>query len=124
MYKRHETGKKGEELACKFLIKNNYQIIIRNFRSKMGEIDIVAKDNDEIVFIEVKTRRQKEYGLPAEAVNKRKRTHILLVAEYFLMINNMENIFCRFDVIEIFICNKNTKINHIKNCIVKRQNKE
>lgn len=122
MYKRHETGRKGEEIACEFLIKNNYKILIKNFRCKIGEIDIIAKENDEIIFVEVKTRKQKKYGLPAEAVNKRKRNHMFFVAEYFLMINNMENIFCRFDVIEVYITNKKIKINHIKNCIEKRPN--
>lgn len=122
MYKRHETGRIGEEIACEFLIKNNYKILIKNFRCKIGEIDIIAKENDEIIFIEVKTRKQKEYGLPAEAVDKRKRNHMFFVAEYFLMINNMENIFCRFDVIEIYITKQDIKINHIKNCVEKRPN--
>lgn len=120
MYKRHETGRDGEELAYKFLIKNNYEIIMKNFRCKIGEIDIIAKDEDELVFVEVKTRKQKEYGLPAEAVNKRKRTHMFFVAEYFLMVNNIENIFCRFDVIEVYMLENKNRINHIKNCIEKR----
>lgn len=120
MYKRHETGKDGEELAYEFLAKNNYKIITRNFRCKIGEIDIIAEDGDELVFIEVKTRKQRDYGLPAEAVDKRKKKHIFYVAEYFLMINHIENIFCRFDVIEVYIFNNKTKINHIKNCILER----
>lgn len=120
MYKRHETGKDGEVFACDFLIKNGYEIILRNFRCKVGEIDIIAKDKDEIVFVEVKTRKQSEFGLPAEAVDKRKRTHMFFVAEYFLMINHIENIFCRFDVIEVYIKKDKFKINHIKNCISER----
>ena len=120
MYKRHETGKYGEYIACEFLIKNNYEIFLRNFRCKIGEIDIIAKDKDELVFVEVKTRKQKKYGTPAEAVDNRKRQHIFFVAEYFLMVNRIENVYCRIDTIEIYILDEKIKINHIKNSLLER----
>lgn len=124
MYKRHETGRNGEKLACDFLIKKGYEIIKQNFRCKVGEIDIIAKDENELVFVEVKTRKQKEYGLPAEAVDNRKKRHMFFVAEYFLMINNIENTFCRFDIIEVYVFKNEIKFNHIKNCVMERPKKE
>ena len=83
----------------------------------MGEIDIIAEDENELVFIEVKTRTMLNYGLPSDAVNKIKRTHIYNVAKYYLMQNKCENRYCRFDVVEVFITKNKVKINHIKNCI-------
>lgn len=116
MYKRHEVGKTGEELAAKYLEQSNYKIIKQNFRSKQGEIDIIATDNNEgeIVFIEVKTRTSLKFGRPAEAVNKTKRQHILKTAKYFLYSNNIKDKNIRFDTIEVFLNNNKYKINHIK----------
>ena len=77
MYIRHEIGKLGEELAVGYLQKQNYKIIERNFECRQGEIDIIALDKNELVFIEVKTRTSIKYGKPAEAVNqiKKKQHH-------------------------------------------------
>ena len=76
MYQRHELGQIGEELAALYLERNGYKIIERNFRYKKYEIDIIAKYNKELVFIEVKTRSNKIYGRPIEAVNNIKQKHI------------------------------------------------
>ena len=73
MYERHVLGKTGEEIATQYLIENGYKLVIRNFRCRQGEIDIIAKDKDEIVFIEVKTRKNANYGSPVDAVDKRKQ---------------------------------------------------
>lgn len=110
-------GRNGEEIACDFLIQNGYQIIEKNFRSKLGEIDIIAKDKNELVFVEVKTRGQRMFGMPAEAVTKQKKNHIYHVAEYYLWKNNIENVFCRIDVIEIYVTN-GISINYIKNAVL------
>ncbi len=118
MYEKHYLGKTGEMIATKYLIKNGYKIVTRNFRCKQGEIDIIAQDKNEIVFIEVKTRHNNNYGNPAQAVDKRKRTHILNATKYFIYINRLENRFIRFDVIEIYQKDK-FYINHIKNIIIK-----
>lgn len=118
MYKRHEVGKIGEKLAAKYLEKSNYKIINQNFRCKQGEIDIIAIDNhgeeQEIVFIEVKTRTNLEFGTPAEAVDETKRQHIIKTAKYFLYSNNIKDKNVRFDAIEVFLNNNKYKINHIK----------
>lgn len=110
-----EIGNYGENIAVKFLEKNNYLIISKNFLCNQGEIDIIAKKEEEIIFIEVKTRTNKKYGNPREAVTFYKKNHIWKSAKYFLYINNLMNRYIRFDVIEIFINKNKTYINHIKN---------
>lgn len=114
---KQEIGQDGENIAENYLKKENYQIIERNFRCKQGEIDIIAKDKNEIVFIEVKTRTNINYGNPAEAVNTPKQKHIKRATEYYVHINNLYKYYIRFDVIEIYYKNKIPQINHIKQAI-------
>lgn len=114
MYKK-ELGDYGEYLAIQFLKTNGYEIISRNFFSRFGEIDIIAKDGDEYVFIEVKTRTNKQYGVPADAVDTYKRKHIVSASRYFIYKYNIANKYIRFDVIEVKINRKKIDINHIKN---------
>lgn len=114
MYSNKEIGNKGEKIATEFLINNGYKILEKNFSCSQGEIDIIAKDKKEIVFVEVKTRTNTKFGLPAEAVNKVKQKHIYNSAKYYVHINNLYNEFIRFDIIEIYFMKNNYKINHIK----------
>lgn len=97
---------------------SNYQILGRNFLSKRGEIDIVAKNNDEYVFIEVKTRMSKNYGNPVDAVDKNKQKHIIDATKYYVYKNSLENQNIRFDIIEVYINKNNKLINHIKNAFI------
>ena len=124
MQTNKQIGLLGENLATDFLISQGYHILKRNFNCKIGEIDIIAIDNvdkNELVFVEVKTRTQNLYGSPSEAVDFRKTKHLYKVAEYFLMINKLENTFVRFDVIEIKEnLRHKIRINHIKNIILDR----
>ena len=115
-----ELGDKGEEIAAKYVEMMGFEIIERNFRCKLGEIDLIIKDKDELVFVEVKTRGQKMYGTPGEAVNKQKKNHIYHVAEYYLMMNHLEHVFCRIDVIEIYKTEKSYFVNYLKNCVLDR----
>ena len=117
MYQRHIIGKNGEQLAVKYLIKNNYKILETNFECRQGEIDIIAKDKQELVFIEVKTRTNNLYGQPSEAVDLTKQNHIKKVIAYYLYKNKLENSFIRIDVIEIKINQNKKYINHIKEAI-------
>ena len=117
MYERHITGKLGEDLAVKYLQEKGYKIIQRNFECRQGEIDIIAKDKDEFVIIEVKTRKCLEYGKPAEAVDDKKQKHIYKAAAFYLYIRKLEKAFVRLDVIEVYIKDKKYYINHIKNII-------
>lgn len=116
MYLRHITGKSGEDIAIKYLEKNNYEIMERNFSCRQGEIDIIAKDNNEIVFIEVKTRTNNQYGEPANAVTYIKKKHLINTIKYYLYIHHIEQCFIRIDVIEVYVKNK-YYIHHIKQAI-------
>lgn len=118
MYERHEIGKVGEELATKYLQQIGYIIIERNFECRQGEIDIIAKDKDEVVFVEVKTRGSFLYGLPKEAVDKTKKRHLYRSAEFYIYIKKLVDIPVRIDVIEVYEKQGNFKINHIKNAII------
>ena len=117
MYERRKTGIIGEKVACDYLKNKGYTIIERNFRCKMGEIDIIAWKNNEIIFIEVKTRSSNLFGEPIEAVNKPKQKHLINTVKYYIYLNQLENEFIRLDVIEVYLKEKSYKINHIKQII-------
>ena len=117
MYLRHEIGKIGEDLATKYLEDREYTIIERNFISRQGEIDIIAKDKKELVFIEVKTRTNTLYGMPVDAVNEVKQKHLINTVKYYLYKKHLENEFVRIDVIEVYLQENEYKINHIKQII-------
>lgn len=123
MYEKHETGKIGEDIATKYLQKIGYQIIQRNFECKQGEIDIVAKYKNEIVFIEVKTRSSALYGLPKDAVDRTKKKHIYRSAEFYIYVRHLENRPVRIDVIEIYKKQGKFKVHHIKNAITEKPKK-
>lgn len=109
-----KLGKEGEDYTTQYLIEKGYTIIQRNFTCKQGEIDIIAKDKDEYVFIEVKTRQNFNYGMPCEAVTKRKQKNILNATKYYLYSHKLENNYVRFDVIEILKRKNKFYLNHIK----------
>lgn len=117
MYIRHNLGQTGEDVAEIYLLKKHYKIIERNFSCRQGEIDIIAKDKDEIVFIEVKTRTNKRYGEPIDAITYYKKKHIIKSIKYYLYIKNLENAFVRIDVIEVYQKKDGFFVNHIKGAI-------
>jgi putative endonuclease len=94
-------GKQGEEAAVTFLRKNGYKLLRRNFRTKMGEVDIIALDRDVYCFIEVKTRDSLRFGAPAEAVSSFKQRQIAKAALAFLKENNLLDQKARFDVVSV-----------------------
>ena len=110
-----DIGNYGEELALKYLQKNDYEIISRNFRNRYGEIDLICKSNDLLVFIEVKSRFSYQYGNPLEAVTYFKQKQILKLCKFYIMKNKLYNFNCRFDVIEVYFNNNHNlySINHI-----------
>ena len=112
-----EIGKKGEEIAATYFKKIGYNIIERNFSCWFGEIDIIAVDKNEIVFIEVKTRTNAKYGAPSEAVNKIKQKHLKKATEYYIFKNNLAQEYIRFDIIEIASKGNSYTINHIKQAL-------
>lgn len=112
-------GRTGEDVACKYLIKNDYEIIERNYYFRGGEIDIIAydKSKSEVVFIEVKTRKNVSYGLPSEAVDTRKIKHIKKGIKIFLHMKKWDDKFVRVDVLELLYRENKFFINHLKQVI-------
>ena len=114
-------GDFGEEAVSEYLIGKGYRILSRNFHSRYGELDIVANDNGCIVFVEVKTRKNSNYGNASEYVNYYKQKKIITTAKYFLKDNIDAEI--RFDVCEVYytINGENfviDDINHIENAFI------
>jgi putative endonuclease len=101
MHAPHRLGTEGEMLAARYLAAKGYRIVARNFRFLRNEIDIVARDGDELCFIEVKTRASLDKGHPAEAVTLRKQKEIVRAASGYLAGQENPWINCRFDVITI-----------------------
>ena len=113
MPQNNELGRAGELLAIKYLKDIGYEILEVNWRDKHKEIDIIARENDRIVFVEVKTRKNTRYGSPVEAVNMKKQKHIVDAAEEYIEKNNIE-LETRFDIISIIMDREKHGINHIK----------
>ncbi len=113
---KQKLGQIGEDLAVKLLTGKGFEIVERNYRYGHGEIDIIAKDGDELVFVEVKTRHNLEYGEPEYAVTKKKQKQIKKIAELYLYEKEIENVDCRIDVIAVLMeKGKDPVINHIVN---------
>lgn len=108
-----ETGQRYEDMAVRYLRGRGYEIVRRNYRCPYGEIDVIARDGDTLVFVEVKYRGSAYWGAPWEAVNARKRRRISRAALSFYSGNGYEqDVSCRFDVIGI---ERGGKITHIEN---------
>jgi putative endonuclease len=99
--KKRKLGQIGEDKATKYLRKQGYKILRRNYRCPYGEIDIIAQDKDTIVFIEVKTRSNISYISPLLSITLHKQKQISKVALYYLIEEKIEHLPCRFDVISI-----------------------
>ncbi len=114
---RITLGKKGEDLAADYLKQQGLSIVEQNYRQKTGEIDIIARDGNCLVFVEVKTRNSVQYGMPYEAVTARKQMQISKTALDYLTRNKLADQAARFDVISI-IMKKDGKaeIEHLPNC--------
>lgn len=102
LYKKH-FGKKGEEIAVDYLTDNGFKILEKNFRSKFGEIDIIAQKGQKLFFVEVKTRSNLRQGMPYEAVNKHKIHQIKKAATYFLLENDFKDYKYAISVISILM---------------------
>jgi putative endonuclease len=115
MNRRQKIGKSGETAAVRFLKKSGYKILEQNYRTQLGEIDIIARDRQTIVFIEVKTRRSLEYGSPKLAVTSKKKRNISMTALYYLKVNDQSHADARFDVVTVFASGGQIDIDIIKN---------
>ncbi len=111
-------GDRGEALARQYLADKGYTILQQNYRTKIGEIDLIVSKEDLLVFVEVKTRRSRNYGKGFEAVNFKKQQTLQRVATQYLAYrkNNLKsNLSMRFDVMDIFINGDKVLIDHIEN---------
>lgn len=111
---KKEIGQKGEDLAVDFLKGLGYQILERNYRCKLGEVDIIARDNESLVFIEVRGRSSLAFGLPQESINRKKQHQISKVALEYLTRKKVKNTPARFDVVAISLKPGKEKVEHIK----------
>ena len=102
---RHlRLGTRGEKLACQFLKRSGYKILYRNFRGRTGgEIDVVCREGDTLVFVEVKTRTREDFGRPFEAIDRDKRKRISKGGLAWLRLLDDPDILFRFDVVEVII---------------------
>jgi putative endonuclease len=112
---RITLGKLGEHLARERLRDLGYRILKTNYRCSLGEVDLVARDGDVLVFVEIKTRKNKSLGQIKEAVNRRKQTQLSKVALAYLKSNNLWGSKARFDVVSIRLIDGKKEIEIIKN---------
>ena len=111
---KKEAGLQGEEKAASYLLNNGFVMIERNFRTRKGEIDIIAKQGSMLIFVEVKTSNVYSEETLEYSVNYRKRNKIITTSRYFLMKNpEYDEYEIRYDI--IFICGQDRKVIHIKN---------
>jgi len=116
MDKRRKFGNQGEQIAAAYLIERGLLILEKQVRTPYGEIDIVARDKDEIVFVEVKARRTLSHGYPEESVNEKKLEKILASADHITQEREWGDCKMRVDIISILFDDcENPKIKHIPN---------
>ncbi len=118
---KQNTGKLGEDIAAKYLENKSYKIVVRNYRKKWGELDIVASENNELVFVEVKTQRGGFEWRPEENVTQRKKHQLSRIINTYLKENKIsENQNWRIDVlaIELDFKTQNARVEHIKNVLL------
>jgi putative endonuclease len=113
--KRQQFGKESESLAVRYLKKNGYKILEQNYRNKIGEIDIIAKEKGTLVFVEVKARKTHVFGNPKWAVTPKKQRKISMVALYYLKATKQTHVKARFDVVALCSAKDNFQIEIIKN---------
>ena len=111
----NEKGAFGEDFAKNYFIENNYTILKKNYYSRFGEIDLILKKDEYIVFVEVKLRSKTTYGKPYEFVDRKKQERIILTAKKYISENNITDMCSRFDIFEILQYNDNIMYNHIEN---------
>lgn len=113
MTRKREIGDFGEEITSKYLEKNGYRILDRNYSKPFGEIDIIAIKGDVISFVEVKTRKSDDFAYAAEAVDFYKQERIKRASQAFLMERKLTDFFISFDISEVYLDTR--KINYIEN---------
>jgi putative endonuclease len=98
---RSRLGRSAEIVAAAELGKRGYSIVASNYRRRSGEIDLIAREGDCLVFVEVRCKRTTEFGSPAESITAAKMRKLVTTAEHYLEEQGLENAACRFDVVEV-----------------------
>jgi putative endonuclease len=101
--KRKRLGNQGEDIACTFLERSGVTILERNWRCQAGEADVIAREGDDLVFVEVKTRTSNSAGFPEDAVNREKRRRYEKIATEYLFSHNLPSARVRFDVMALLL---------------------
>lgn len=117
MNRKMIVGNQGEHLAEQYLLKKGYKILTKNYRMRGGEIDIIARINNDIVFLEVKSRTGIEFGDPIAQIGLQQQKTIIQTANHYLIKHNIINKNWRIDVITVLFYNNQITINHIINAI-------
>ncbi len=112
MAAHNDIGKKGEDLAAKFLEEKGFEIIDRNYRWKRYEIDLIVKNEPFLIFVEVKTKTNTTYGLPEDDVTPRKAAQVIAAAEEYVYETGWKKEI-RFDIVAIVIKGEKVEIEHI-----------
>lgn len=111
---RKERGRRGEALAAAFLKRQGFTILRRRYRTRYGEVDLIAREGPVLCFIEVKTRSHLEFGLPLEAVTRSKRKHLALCAQVFIARKKLEGVPLRFDVVSVLEAEGGTELELVR----------
>lgn len=106
---RKDLGERGEILAAEKLSELGYTLLTRNYRCPYGEIDVIARLGETLVFVEVRTRRGQQFGSPEESITARKQAHLIAAAQNYLQENNLSNVSWRIDVVAVELA-KNGKL--------------
>lgn len=114
MAQHNELGKKGEQLAVDFLLKNGYKIIERNYRFDKAEVDVIARKKDVLAIVEVKTRSTSNFGSPEEFVTPKQMQRLVKAVDEYVVVNDLD-VEVRFDIVAIVKENKGFKIDYLEN---------
>ena len=114
MAQHNELGKKGEQLAVDFLLKNGYEIIERNYRFDKAEVDVIAQQNDTLAIVEVKTRSTVDFGNPQDFVKPKQIQRLVKAVDEYVNTNNLD-VEVRFDIIAIVKENNGFNVEHLEN---------
>ena len=114
MDRRQALGTRGEDLACEELKRRGYDILDRRFRTRFGELDIVARDKGVLAFVEVRARSGCRFGSPFESVTPQKRRRICAMAETYLFVKRLADAACRFDVVSVIEGRDGRKVELLK----------
>lgn len=112
-----KLGMQGEGIAAQMLEAKGYHILERNYRCRLGEIDIVAERHGEMIFVEVKTRSTGKFGRPAEAVTEEKLYRMQRAAKHYVLFHSLTDVNVRFDVVEVYYTSMKLRVHHLKGVV-------